>query len=95
MGMLGEGEGVGHSILVLTEEREMAEGSSSVVLAVGQTMVLGNLKSKWEREKRVLGRVGEGVLLGEAFVGPAKGSSSVRRVVAVEEMFVNYGFLFG
>jgi hypothetical protein len=26
MGMLGEGEGVGHSILVLTEEREMAEG---------------------------------------------------------------------
>jgi hypothetical protein len=35
------------------------------------------------------------VLLGEAFVGPAKGSSSVRRVVAVEEMSVNYGFLFG
>jgi hypothetical protein len=35
------------------------------------------------------------VLLGEAFVGPVKGSSSTRKVVAVEEMSVNYGFLFG
>jgi hypothetical protein len=26
VGMLGEGEGVGDSILVLTEEREIAEG---------------------------------------------------------------------
>jgi hypothetical protein len=39
-----------------------------------------------------VGQVGEGMLLGEGFVGPVKGSSGARRVVAVEEMSSNYGF---
>jgi hypothetical protein len=58
-------------------------------------MTLGKLGTKWWREKRVPGQCGEGVLLREPFVGPAKRSLCARRVIAVEETADTSGFSFG
>jgi hypothetical protein len=65
------------------------------VLTVGETMALGKLETKWWREKRVRGQCGEGMLLWEPFVGPAKGSLCTRKVIAGEETADTYGFSFG
>jgi hypothetical protein len=55
VGMLGEGEGVVVSILILTEEREMMKGR-----LIGHAGAQGDdgiekLMSKWRRENRDLG----------------------------------------
>jgi hypothetical protein len=51
--MLGEGEGVADSILILTEEQEMAEGRLiGRASARGDYGVEKQLVSKWGREKR-------------------------------------------
>jgi hypothetical protein len=49
------------------------------VVAVGETMASRKLANKWGREKIVPVQCGEGVLLGEPFVGPAMGSLGARR----------------
>jgi hypothetical protein len=43
----------------------------------------------------VQGQCGEGMLLWEPFVGPAKGSLCTRKVIAGEETTDTYGFSFG
>jgi hypothetical protein len=65
------------------------------VLTVRETMALGKLGTKWWREKRVPGQCGEGELLWEPFVGPAKRSLCAIRVIVVEETVGTYGFSFG
>jgi hypothetical protein len=57
VGVVGEGEGVGDSVLALIEEWRWRKGGSSTMLMLGETMVVGKLNSKWGTMKRGSGAV--------------------------------------
>jgi hypothetical protein len=62
------------------------------VLALEDKMALGELVSKRGRGKECQGHCGEGVLLGEHFIWPAKGSACASRMEDGEGMVGLYAF---
>jgi hypothetical protein len=91
VGMLGEGEGIGDSILVLTEEREMV-GLVGSARGLGDNGIGKSSGVGGGGKRECQGQCGDGVLLREPFVWPAKGSSGARRGTTGEETTGDYCF---